>query len=230
MTAAGTGEYMIRRAGAHPELKGLWDGQAWKTANTLHIANVRPESSDHWPATQAKLLYDDKCLYGIFKVNDRYVRCVQTEYQSSVCTDSCVEFFVQPLGKGPYFNFEFNCGGTLLCSWIEDHARAPQGGFKKYTMLPAEDGKLVSIFHSMPRVVEPEIKEPTAWVLEFAIPLALIAKYAGPLGNLPDQAWRANLYKCADKTSHPHWLSWLPVDQLNFHLPGCFGTLVFGPA
>jgi hypothetical protein len=42
-------------------------------------------------------------------------------------------------------------------------------------------------------------------------------------GNL----WRANFYKCGDDTSHPHWAAWSPVDELNFHLPRCFGRLGF---
>jgi len=41
--------------------------------------------------------------------------------------------------------------------------------------------------------------------------------------------WRANFYKCADSTSHPHWLTWSPVDHPtpHFHLPAFFGTLEF---
>ena len=227
MTKQQAPEYRIRRVQVRPELKGLWEGPAWKAADTLDIANVRPEGTDHQPQTRARLLYDDQSIYGIFHVRDRYVRSVQTAFQAGVCGDSCVEFFVQPMGKPPYFNFEFNCGGTLLCSWIEDPTRRPQGGFTKHTMLPAEDGKKVRIFHSMPRVVEPEIQKPTEWVIEFSIPFALMAKYAGPLGSIAGQKWRANLYKCGDQTSHRHWMSWSPVDILNFHLPRCFGTLEF---
>ena len=40
------------------------------------------------------------------------------------------------------------------------------------------------------------------------------------------QVWRANLYKCGDQTSHPHWASWAPIGEaLNFHQPGFFGGL-----
>ena len=41
--------------------------------------------------------------------------------------------------------------------------------------------------------------------------------------------WRANFYKCADRTSHPHCLTWAPVDfpVPNFHLPRSFGVLEF---
>ena len=79
----------------------------------------------------------------------------------------------------------------------------------------------------MPPVVEPEIQVPTIWVIEYAIPLDLFSRYAGPLGDLAGQAWRANFYKCGDRTSHPHWAAWSPVDRLDFHMPECFGVLVF---
>jgi hypothetical protein len=41
--------------------------------------------------------------------------------------------------------------------------------------------------------------------------------------------WRVNFYKCADRTSHPHWLTWAPVDSPapNFHLPDAFGIMEF---
>jgi hypothetical protein len=143
-----------------------------------------------------------------------------------VYKDSCVEFFVQPKPDRGYFNFEFNCGGSLLCFYILDPTRVPNG-FKDFTPLPEEDGKQVVIYHSMPPVIEPEIVVPTEWRLEFFIPFAVLEKYVGPVGNVTDQEWRANLYKCGDETSHPHWASWAPVDEFNFHLPHCFGTIRF---
>jgi hypothetical protein len=68
---------------------------------------------------------------------------------------------------------------------------------------------------------------PTEWLLEFFIPFALLEKYVGPFGHVYNQEWRANFQKCADDTSHPHWASWAPIDELNFHLPHCFGTIRF---
>src|ERR1035438_4954679 len=61
--------------------------------------------------------------------------------------------------------------------------------------------------------------------LSFWIPLALFAHYLGPLGTLQGQVWRGNFFKCAEENSHPHWASWLPVDEFNFHRPNCFGSL-----
>ena len=218
--------YTVRYATFRPQLKGEWHGEVWAQADTLEIASFRPESSDHRPQTYARLLYDQDGLFGMFLVKDRYVRCVHTHYLDPVYKDSCVEFFVQPRADRGYFNFEFNCGGSLLCFYIVDPERVPNG-FKDFTPLPEEDGKQVVIYHSMPPVVEPEIVVPTEWLLEFFIPFAVLEKYVGPVGNVTNQEWRANLYKCGDETSHPHWASWAPVDEFNFHLPHCFGTIRF---
>lgn len=209
-----------------PEFKGLWDGPAWSSAPAMSIDQFRPESSDHRPVTQAKLLYSAEGLFGLFRVHDRYVRCIHRRFQDPVCRDSCVEFFFQPGGSGGYFNFEFNCGGALLASYIVDPTRTACG-FKKFTRLSKSNVRQVVIYHSEPRIVDPERVGDTTWYLEFYIPHPLIEQFAGTLDLTPGAVWRANLYKCGDKTSHPHWAAWSPVDDLNFHLPHCFGHLRF---
>ena len=65
------------------------------------------------------------------------------------------------------------------------------------------------------------------WRLEYFIPFSLLEKWVGSLGLVLGQQWHANLYKCGDETSHPHWAAWAPVDEFNFHLPRCFGTIQF---
>jgi len=218
--------YVVRYAAIQPGLNGEWSGDAWSQADPLEITNFRPESSDHHPRTFARLLYDEDGIYGIFYVRDQYVRCVHSGYMVPTHLDSCVELFLQPeLGKG-YVNFEFSCGGSLFCSHIVDPTRVA-GGFRDYAPLPETDVREVAIYHSLPSIVDPEIVEPTEWYLEFFLPFSLLEKWAGSIGQLSGREWRGNLYKCGDETSHPHWASWSPVDELNFHLPGCFGTIEF---
>jgi hypothetical protein len=162
----------------------------------------------------------------MFRVEDRYVRCTRREYQSDVWKDSCVEFFAQPRPDSGYFNFEFNCGGAFLCCYIINPERTKEG-LKEFTRLPEKIGSLVRVRSSLPRTIEPEIAEPLAWTLQFSIPLSVFEGYLGPLGLLAGQRWRGNFFKCAEENSHPHWVSWSPVDEFNFHLPRCFGTITF---
>lgn len=220
--------YTIRKADHPPDLSSESTCAPWRVADTAALSFCRPEGSDHHPDITVRLLYDRTALYGQFRVRDRYVRCVHTAYQDMVCEDSCVEFFVQPRGEGPYCNFEFSCGGTLLASCITDPARVPNG-FADFVRLDRTAADAIRIFHSMPPVVDPEISDPVEWTIAFAIPFGVLERHMGPLGDPAGQTWRGNFYKCGDKTSHPHWLSWSPVDELNFHLPRCFGTLVFQP-
>jgi hypothetical protein len=178
-------------------------------------------------------LYDAAGIYVSFRVQDRYVRCANTAYQSRTSKDSCVEFFARPLPDRGYFSFEMNCGGTLLLYYVEDWAR-PAGGerlFRKYTEVPSTIGELVRIRSSMPKTVLPEIESPVTWTLSAFIPFAVFEHYLGPLGSPAGQQWTGNFFKCGDDTSHPHWVSWAPLgEQLRFHNPTYFAPLVFAEA
>ncbi len=218
--------YLIRPAAAPPPLAAAWTDPAWQTADTAEIDCFRPESSDHRPRTRVKLLRSPEGLSGLFQVEDRYVRCVRTEYFSEVWKDSCVEFFVQPRPDAGYFNFEFNCGGAFLCSYITDPTRTPSG-FKEFVKLPWEVGRLIQARSSLPRTTDPELPGPLTWTLGFFIPFRLMERYVGAVDARPGREWRGNFYKCAEDLSHPHWASWSPVDEFNFHRPPCFGILSF---
>jgi len=218
--------YRVLPADPRPRLEARWEDNAWRHVPSLSIDRFRPESSDHRPRTRAKLVADDQGLYGLFQVEDRYIRSVHTGFQAPVYKDSCVEFFVQPRPDRGYFNFEFNCGGAVLASYIVDPTRTVDG-FKEYRPLAPEDGRRIRIAHSLPSVVDPEMVEKTTWSLAFQIPLDILSAYVGPLRVGTGEVWRANFYKCGDETSHPHWAAWRPVDELNFHVPRCFGQLRF---
>jgi hypothetical protein len=219
-------QYVVRKSSAELPLGTAWNDPVWAAAQTLEVTHFRPESSGHRPRTCAKLLYSANGIHGIFRVDDRYIRCVRSNYFAEVWKDSCVEFFAQPKPDRGYFNFEFNCGGAFLCSYIINPERRP-GGFKEFTKLPWEVGGQIQVRSSLPRIIEKEITEPTVWTLQFFIPFSLFEPFAGKLGGIPGQKWRGNFFKCAEEVSQPHWASWAPVDEFNFHLPRCFGTIRF---
>lgn len=220
-------EYIIRKTAQPPELTGNWDGAIWKQANTLKIESFHPRGSNHKPGVRARLLYDDHNIYVHFKVKDQYIRSQITQPQGSVCWDSCVEFFFKPKPTCGYLNVEANCGGTFLCSYIENHRRTPEG-FEKFRPIDLQWLSQIRCYHSLPEVVEPEITSAKEWQLEYALPFSLIEAYTGPLGAISGQTWQANFYKCGDKTSHPHWGFWAPIgEELNFHKPEKFAPIHF---
>lgn len=222
----GRKEYAFFFSENRPEMRALWDGPVWSRAEPLEIASFRPEGSSHRPRTLCKLLYSSSAIHGLFRVEDRYVRCVHTGFQSEVYEDSCVEFFVQPRIEKGYFNFEFNCGGAMLASYVTDPERV-DGRLKAHTTLTRESCSKILLYHSQPETVDVEIEDDLTWYIEFSIPFALFAEHVGSLGKVTGQVWRANFYKCGDATSHPHWGAWAPIDERNFHLPASFGRIRF---
>lgn len=218
--------YRVHRANCTVAEWGGWNDSVWTGAEVAEISQFRPESSKHRPRTSVRLLHDNEAIYGMFEVQDQFVRSTRTAYQSEVWKDSCVEFFAQPRPGHGYFNFEFNCGGAFLCCHITNPERTPSG-FREYTRLPERIGSLIRVRSSLPSRIDPEIADPVTWTLQFSIPLAVFEQYPGPLGALNGQTWRGNFFKCAEEVSHPHWASWSPVDEFNFHLPRCFGIIRF---
>jgi len=223
-------QYIIKRAKIRPELKGLWDGPAWKDAKIVDINFFLPESSDHHPNTQAKVLYDDVGLYVHFRVRDRYVVCTRTKNQEITSKDSCVEVYFQPFPDRPeigYVNFEMNCGGAILLYYITDPARCEETIFKERIVVPEEIIRTMQIYHSLPKAVPVEIKDPITWSVEYFIPFSLFEHYTPSLNVKTGTRWRGNFFKCADESSHPHWASWSPVHEFNFHVIKYFADLLF---
>ena len=205
-----------------------WTRPQWQAAEILEITHFTWKDSGHRPRVQARVLYDAQALAIIFRVEDRYVRAVAEHFQDSVCSDSCVEFFVAPVpGSQAYFNFEVNCGGTMLlhrCPSPQERA----GGRDTENVSDA-DGNTIPMATTLPKIVEPEWVDPTTWVVEYHVPFALFTQYFGAAIPSPGTEWQGNFYKCGDRTSHPHWGSWAPVDTPNpsFHQPDFYQPLVF---
>jgi hypothetical protein len=169
-------------------------------------------------------MYDDDALYVIWRVEDAWVRAVAQHLHDRVWRDSCVEMFFTP---GPevsagYFNLEINCGGVMLfASHLapRDHRR----------LVFEADCAAVDVYHSLPSRIDVEIAEPTTWTVAYRLPFRILHAYLPVTTPAPGARWRANLYKCADESTHPHWLTWAPIESTkpDFHRPDSFGVLEF---
>lgn len=197
----------------------------WDAVPRLAVDRFHAHSSDHHPVVHAQLGHSGERLHLRFTVHDRHVRSCVVQANGPVCTDSCVEFFVEPLPGLGYFNIEVNAGGTLHVSHITDPTPLPEGGFAGCAMLEAAELATIAVATTLPAVVEPELAGPLDWAMCADIPIALFTRRLGRAPPVPG-TWRGNFYKCADHTSHPHWASWAPIgERLAFHVPACFGDL-----
>ena len=166
------------------------------------------------PDVRFAMACDDDSLFLKFYVREACVLARAVRDNESVCKDSCVEFFVNPApSKNVYWNFEFNCIGTCLAARGKD----------RHSRTPLADAALASIARcsSFPRKPFAEKHGDIQWWLAVRIPLALFCD-AGA-----GTEWTGNIYKCADDSSRPHWLSWhkMDVTRPDFHRPEYFGPI-----
>jgi len=217
-------EYMVRPLSGDFTINAEWDKSVWSDASVGHLDFFMGSLPNHFPQVEFRLLYDCKSIYVIFKVYDQYVRALSQGHQSSVCQDSCVEFFFTPAKDvdNGYFNLETNCGGTTLMNH-----QVSRGLNSK--ALTNNDLDQIQMATSLPRLITEEIIQPTIWTLEYKLPISILAKYTEVITPACGVEWKANFYKCADLSSHPHWLTWSVVDvpKPDFHRPEFFGTLIF---
>ncbi|MCC6579786.1 MAG: carbohydrate-binding family 9-like protein [Phycisphaeraceae bacterium] len=216
----------MQRASRPVVLSDGWDDPSIPTVN---IDQFHPKTNPHFqPRAQARAVYDDRGLTVFFEVHDRYVRCRFTDVHGPVCQDACVEFFTQPKPDKGYFNFEVNCGGTMLLHYTQ----VKKSRDEKHQFIALDDTWMskVPIHCTMPKVVDPEITEPVTWRAAFFAPWELFEAFVGPVRPIAGSRWTANFYKCASDNSHPHWGSWSSVGEwLNFHQPPKFAPIIFDP-
>lgn len=216
--------YLVKHSLKPNEVNSKWDKEIWSKTSSICLTNFMGERPLHFPETYVKLRYDKENIYVIFRVKDKYIKAVAKKTNGKVWQDSCVEFFFSPgsdIERG-YFNFEANCKGVFLFQYHINN-----GDTKDFVSI--EDCEKIEISYSLTKEVEIESSEPENWTLEYSIPIAVLSKYMKVDEPGPGVSWRANFYKCADKTSHPHWLTWTMVDypKPKFHLPEFFGRLDF---
>lgn len=159
---------------------------------------------------------DHICLK--FFVTEQYTMARVTEDNGEVWTDSCVEFFISFDDSG-YYNFEFTCIGKALLGFRKER--------EKYEH--ASKAVMDSIIRMPSLGTEPfgERSEGQSWELAVKIPARAFFKH--DIRSFDGMEARANFYKCGDKLTRPHFLSWQPIDnhKPDFHLEKFFGEVKF---
>lgn len=174
-----------------------------------------PETFPYTPFCGGRVARTEDALVVDFRVSGLDLRAQNTEDNGRQWEDSCVEVFIQDPEKADYYNFEINALGKVLACYgpvREGRTRRPEEQMKKILRFAHLEGG-------------PLDKDGIqTWRVGVVIPFELIGIHPD---NLPHSI-RANFYKCGDKTAHPHYVSWSPIDtpKPDFHRPDFFGELI----
>jgi len=180
------------------------------------------------PEAKFRIAYDDASIYLQYQAHEKYLlaKCDLNDDACWPSNDSCVEFFVSPTSDNHYINFEFSCIGYCLIQTGERDPENPQPPMER-TRFPLKITKQVKRESTLGDQTFEHKEGDFSWTLTVAIPLSLITEKDG--STLSGKTWKANFYKCGDKTPVPHFVSWSPVltPKPDFHRPEYFGTLLF---
>lgn len=168
------------------------------------------------PLSSFTIAHDGSNIYIDFFVRCNYLKAENYENNSPVSQDSCVEFFVAPKGDNHYWNFEFNCIGTINASHRTER--------KNPTRLNDKELAQVIRYASCGNKPFQELEGIFSWNLLVIIPLSLIGVeyYGSPI------AMKGNFYKCASGCTQPHYMSWNPIntEKPDFHRQEFFGNII----
>lgn len=158
--------------------------------------------------TTVKLVHSDYGITVHFETDEKPLVMKNTEDNSEIYQDSCVEFFFSISCQDAYVNLETNPNGAILSGFGKDKITRKRISIKKDMFF-----------------VESKFDDKT-WVLQYTVPHSFIEEC---FGKKPDELY-GNFYKCGDKTGHEHYACWNPIEikTPNFHVPEYFGKLILG--
>jgi hypothetical protein len=171
------------------------------------------------PEVRFNIGYSDKEILLKFYVKEEYFKAEKTLPNQAVYEDSCVEFFISPENDGIYYNFEFNGIGTCLLGSGAVRENRKMGSPE----IIAKIRRLTSLGNEPVKEKKGELK----WTITLAIPFDVF--FLHKIKSLKGKTLNANFYKCGDKLTIPHYLTWNPVGTTNpdYHQSGYFGQLKF---
>lgn len=185
----------------------------------LMIDTINWKGYNYRPDVALSIAYSDHELYLKYYITENFFKAEKTDSNQMVCEDSCVEFFVSPEDDGIYYNMEFNAIGTCLLGTGKCRADSKK----------ASPGIISKIRRLSTAGAEPfkEKKGEFIWNITIAVPFEVFFHHR--LTDLKGKIFRANFYKCGDKLTIPHYVTWNPIEtkEPDYHRPEHFGLLKF---
>ena len=183
----------------------------------FRISHYRPEGATG-PETRGQVVYlPGEGLEVSLRCRERNPRAVCTKPNDPVHTDSCLEAFFNCFPDLPVYGYialEMNAIGACHCSF----------GTGRHTRSSIVD---LGQAHPVVRIERIEQEDGGWWRATCLLSRELLeGLYGRDCSFPPGHRMRGNFYKCGDQTEFPHWGSWAPVKQVDFHVPDEFGDFI----
>lgn len=169
---------------------GKMEETAWQTAEILTLGSPVTENGIPVQKTEARIIYDDKYIYVIFKADDIDIEAKHHGRDQYVFQDDCLEIFLNPSPEKTdiYCAFEMNVNLAL-----NDCVIIAEGKDGKAFSIGAYDPKGVKIAVSLNGTLNNPDDTDKYWMLEAAIPFTAFEGYNYNLPPKKDTIWKFQL-------------------------------------
>jgi len=188
-------------------------------AEFQYIETINWTEYPYKPDVKFKIAYCRDNILLKYYVTEENIMAKETKINGDVHTDSCVEFFFSPKKDGAYYNFEFNCIGTVKLGYGKERANR--------VLTNPEILKQIQIKSSLGNQPFDEKTGGHTWEMMISIPKECLS-YDENI-SLKGLKARANFYKCGDNLSKPHFVTWnaIVTENPDYHQPEYFGQIIF---
>ncbi|MFZ5515995.1 MAG: carbohydrate-binding family 9-like protein [Candidatus Zhuqueibacterota bacterium] len=206
-------------------LTGKIDNPAWNKSSAVPLVDAITGKDGKF-ATTVQALYSDAYLYVAFTCADDYIWGTETERNSPIYDEECVEVFLNPANAGhQYYEINLSPKNVVFDAALLNN-RTPANPFAEFMGFPDWDMKKLETAVSIDGEVDSD-GNGRSWTAELKIPMAELfgAPHCPPL---PGDVWRANFFRIdSPKKGERHHYAWSPTERIAFHLPWRFGYLKF---
>lgn len=217
--------YVSKKIEKDFDLSGKLDHSAWANAPVAELTDAITGEPGKF-ATQVRALYSDAYLYVGFACEDDYIWGTETERNSPIYDEECVEVFINPAdATHQYYEVNLSPKNVIFDSSILNN-RTADNQYAEFMGFPDWDlQKLETAVHVQGEL--DKIGQGKSWTAELKIP---IAELFGAPNNPPKtgDVWRVNFYRIDSpkKDQRDHY-AWSKTERAAFHLPWKFGYLKF---
>ncbi len=196
----------------------------WQGIPTVGGFTVSDGSGPAVRRTDARMCWDDECLYISFDSDDPDIWGTLFNRDEPIYEEEVVEAFIDPDSDlVRYFEFQTSPHGTLFDAIIDN----PTGLRKDMRGDTSWDCEGWRVAVRVDGTLDNRDDVDKGWTVEWAIPFASLT----PMPHIPPEdgdTWRINLYRI-DRTPEAEFSCWSPTMETpaNFHVPTRFGTIIF---
>ncbi|MDB5150786.1 MAG: Carbohydrate-binding family 9 [Mucilaginibacter sp.] len=187
---------------------------------TLHTIDYEPWNAEKTISCAAafSIFHFDDGIHLKFSVTEPFLRVRKRKLNGEVHRDNCVEFFIAFDQDTSYYNFEFNCLGSVKGAYGK--SRVHRKFLPSRLLKAVEDNICISMDNlSKDRSIK--------WDISIILPVGVFCYHEKK--SLSGETCSVNFAKCGDNLPKPHFLSWVQIvsEKPDFHQPTAFGKVKF---